>query len=218
MLRRNKLDSLQSHTKEKNAKEMQQWADRAVKQESESRRRQNGDRLKKLSVRYSQSCTNLFLPEPHTQKQVGQQDHVEHSLYTQARSYEATCSKQSQIVIKMQLELDNLKRENAHKLKVTYKPRQLYFRPRPLTIQAAAVQAQTAEQELQQKILKETAKLAHIGNQREECLRSLTVQRNRTREDRKMLEDERRVSLLLPPTLTSDTPSLPHRKTSVGQE
>ena len=80
------------------------------------------------------------------------------------------------------------------------------------------MQAQTAEQELQQKILKETAKLAHIGNQREECLRSLTVQRNRTREDRKMLEDERRVSLLLPPTLTSDTPSLPHRKTSVGQE
>ena len=55
------------------------------------------------------------------------------------------------------------------------------------------MQAQCAEQQLQHKILRETAKLAHVGTQREECLHNLTMQRNRAREERKMLEEEKKV-------------------------
>ena len=45
-------------------------------------------------------------------------DQVEHRLFSGAREAEAQRKKQSQVVIKMQGELEQLKRENAKRLKV----------------------------------------------------------------------------------------------------
>ena len=45
-------------------------------------------------------------------------DHVEHKLFSDAREAEAQRKKQSQVVIKMQDELEQLKRDNAKRLKV----------------------------------------------------------------------------------------------------
>ena len=45
-------------------------------------------------------------------------DQVEHRLFSDAREAEAQRKKQSQVVAKMQGELEHLKRENAKKLKV----------------------------------------------------------------------------------------------------
>ena len=64
----------------------------------------------------------------------------------------------------------------------------------PLPFQEVALQAEKAEQELQQKIKRENAELAKAANIREETMRSLTVQRARTQEERKMLAAIKRVS------------------------
>ena len=47
-----------------------------------------------------------------------QYDHVEHKLFSEAKETEAQRKKQSQVVMKMQGELEHLKRENAKRLKV----------------------------------------------------------------------------------------------------
>ena len=49
---------------------------------------------------------------------VAHYDQVEHRLFSGAREAEAQRKKQSQVVIKMQGELEQLKRENAKRLKV----------------------------------------------------------------------------------------------------
>jgi len=59
--------------------------------------------------------------------------------------------------------------------------------------QQATLQAEKAEQELQQKIQRENAELIKAANQREEAMRSLTTHRARTKEERKMLTAVRRV-------------------------
>ena len=59
--------------------------------------------------------------------------------------------------------------------------------------QEAAVEAQKTEEELQQKILKENAELSKAINIREESKRSLNVYQNRSREDRKLLNIEKKV-------------------------
>ena len=50
-------------------------------------------------------------------------DQVEHRLFSDAREAEAQRKKQSQVVVKMQGELEHLKRENAKRLKVRRKGR-----------------------------------------------------------------------------------------------
>lgn len=107
-------------------------------------------------------------------KTISHQDSIEHSLYSRARDAESLRKKQVQIVEKLQNDLDILKRNNARKLK------------------EAAVAAQKTEQELQQKIVRESAELSKAVNTREESLRSLTVQRRRAREDRRMLDEEKK--------------------------
>ena len=52
------------------------------------------------------------------QRLVGHYDQVEHKLFSEAREAEAQRKKQSQVVQKMHSELEQLKRENAKKLKV----------------------------------------------------------------------------------------------------
>ena len=52
---------------------------------------------------------------------VSHYDQVEHRLFSDAREAEAQRKKQSQVVIKMQGELEHLKRENAKRLKVRRK-------------------------------------------------------------------------------------------------
>ena len=49
---------------------------------------------------------------------VSHYDHVEHKLFSEAKEAEAQRKKQSQVVTKMQGELEQLKRENAKRLKV----------------------------------------------------------------------------------------------------
>ena len=59
--------------------------------------------------------------------------------------------------------------------------------------QEAAIQAQRAEMDLHQKILRETGSLSKTANMREETLQSLVKHRLRAKEERKMLSDEKRV-------------------------
>ncbi len=62
-----------------------------------------------------------------------------------------------------------------------------------LPFQEVALQAEKAEQELQQKIKRENAEKAKAASIREETMRSLTVLRARTQEERKMLAAIKRV-------------------------
>ena len=59
--------------------------------------------------------------------------------------------------------------------------------------QAVTLQAEKAEQELHQKILRENAELAKAAAARQESLRGLAMHRARSQEERKMLSAEKRV-------------------------
>lgn len=62
-----------------------------------------------------------------------------------------------------------------------------------LVLQVVAIQAQKAEVELQQKILRENAELAKSTNIREERLRHLSMHRQRTKEDRHLFREIKKV-------------------------
>ncbi|XP_064381809.1 cilia- and flagella-associated protein 45-like isoform X2 [Halichondria panicea] len=102
---------------------------------------------------------------------VSQHDTQEQELYSQAKSAEAERKKQSQVVEVMHQELESLKQANARRLK------------------ELAVQAQKAESELHQKILRENAELAKNANIREERLQHLTMHRLRTKEDHHLYKE-----------------------------
>ena len=59
--------------------------------------------------------------------------------------------------------------------------------------QQAALEAEKAELELHQKILREAAEKTRATSSREESLHTLTAHRLRAKEDRTMLADEKRV-------------------------
>ena len=61
------------------------------------------------------------------------------------------------------------------------------------THQTVALQAEKAEQELQQKIQRENAEIMKAANIREETMRSLTEHRVRTEEERKRLQAIKKV-------------------------
>ena len=63
--------------------------------------------------------------------------------------------------------------------------------------QEAAIQAQRAETELRQKILRENAELAKSVNTREERLRNLSLHRQRAKEDRRLFREEKKVERML---------------------
>lgn len=44
------MDSFQQQVRERNGRELQDWAGRALRQENEAKRREHDDRLKKLTV------------------------------------------------------------------------------------------------------------------------------------------------------------------------
>ena len=60
-------------------------------------------------------------------------------------------------------------------------------------VQDAAVKAQRTETDLEGQLLKATAELQKSINQKEENLKELTVLRNRAKEDRNMLTEEKKV-------------------------
>ena len=60
--------------------------------------------------------------------------------------------------------------------------------------QEVALQAEKAESELRQKILRENAELAKSVNVREERLRHLAQHRQRTKEDRHLFKEEKKVN------------------------
>ena len=63
--------------------------------------------------------------------------------------------------------------------------------------QEAAIEAQRAEMELHQKIVRETGSLSKVANMREETLQNLVKHRLRAKEERRMLADEKKVLTLL---------------------
>ncbi len=63
-------------------------------------------------------------------------------------------------------------------------------------MQELAVQAQKAESDLRQKILRENAELAKSANIREERLQHLTMHRQRTKEDHHLYKEVKKVTLL----------------------
>ena len=62
-------------------------------------------------------------------------------------------------------------------------------------MQEAAIEAQRAEMELHQKIVRETGNLSKAANTREETLQSLVKHRLRAKEERRMLADEKKVTI-----------------------
>jgi hypothetical protein len=108
------------------------------------------------------------------QREVSRMDQQEHRMYTQVKEAEAERRKQETVIEKLQGDLDALKRENSRRLK------------------DAAIQARKAEQELENKLLRENGELMKVLNQREEGMRELAVLRNRAKEDRRMLSEEKK--------------------------
>ena len=66
-----------------------------------------------------------------------------------------------------------------------------------MIVQEAALQAEKAEKEMHQKILRETAELTRAANVRHEATHSLLSHRQRSLEDKRMLAEEKKVSTLL---------------------
>lgn len=62
-------------------------------------------------------------------------------------------------------------------------------------MQEAAIEAQRAEMELHQKIVRETGNLSKAANTREETLQSLVKHQLRAKEERRMLADEKKVTI-----------------------
>lgn len=154
--RQSLMEDYESRVRERNATEMHKWEERISRQYSEQKKKQHVDRLRQL------------------QKTVSRFDEHEHSLYAQVKTAEASRKKQDQVVNRLQVELDTMKRNNARRLK------------------DAAMKAKKAEIELEQKLLRETAELTKALNLREEGLKMLTTQRNLAREERWMLDEERK--------------------------
>ena len=79
------------------------------------------------------------------------------------KTAEASRKKQDQVVNRLQVELDTMKRNNARRLKVINNiiPTPLFM----LTVlgQDAAMKAKKAEIELEQKLLRETAELTKVS-------------------------------------------------------
>jgi hypothetical protein len=63
--------------------------------------------------------------------------------------------------------------------------------------QEAALQAEKAEKEMHQKILRETAELTRAANVQHEATQSLLSHRQRTLEDKRMLAEEKKVQTIL---------------------
>ena len=95
-------------------------------------------------------------------------------LYDKARSSEEARRKQDQIVCKLQEQLEARKRENAKKLR------------------ELAISTQKVEEELKQKILRESAELSKTLSEKQESLRMLAQVRFRSQEERYLLEEEKR--------------------------
>lgn len=110
----------------------------------------------------------------HLSKIVSHHDTVEHSLFSQAREADSQIKRQGQTLSKLQEELETLKKTNARKIK-------------EMTVTAAR-----AEMELHHKILRESAEFSKAINVREETIRTFTKYKNRNKEDRRMLDDEKR--------------------------
>lgn len=62
-----------------------------------------------------------------------------------------------------------------------------------VSMQEAALQAQKAEKEMHQKILREMAELTRAANVQHEATHSLVTHRQRTQEDKRMLAEEKKV-------------------------
>lgn len=110
----------------------------------------------------------------HLTRIVQKQEDLERSLYDRVRGAELTRRKQDEAVSQLQAELDATKRENARKLK------------------ELAVQTKKVEDDIQQRIIRETADLTKSINEKQEGLRLLAQSRYRTQEERYMLEEEKR--------------------------
>lgn len=65
-----------------------------------------------------------------------------------------------------------------------------------VSMQEAALQAQRAEKEMHQKILREMADLTRAANVQHEATHSLVTHRQRTQEDKRMLAEEKKVLMI----------------------
>ncbi|XP_065909805.1 golgin subfamily A member 6-like protein 22 [Dysidea avara] len=145
----------------------------------ESVRQRNAVELHKWEERVSRQQSELKKKQHvdrlrQLQKTVSRFDENEHATYAQVKTAEASRKKQDQVVTRLQSELETMKRDNARRLK------------------DAAMKAKKAEVELEQKLLRETAELTKALNLREEGIKMLAYQRNLAREERWMLQEERK--------------------------
>ena len=110
----------------------------------------------------------------HLTRVVQKQEDLERALYERVREAELARRKQDDIISQLQADLDTKKRENARQLK------------------ELAVQTQKVEEDMKQRIIRETAELSKAINEKQEGLKMLTQSRFRTQEERYMLEEEKR--------------------------
>lgn len=111
----------------------------------------------------------------HFQKTVAKQEELEHSLYIQVKLLEADRKKQEQIVERLKEELYESQRMNKALLRET------------------ALRCKEQESELQQRLQKEEAQLGKALSEREERIQTLIKCRDSSKEEKHMLEEEKKV-------------------------
>ena len=110
--RQSLMKDYESSVRERNATKSHKWEEHVSQQYSEQKKKQHVDRLRQLQVRHQLANTTLLV------KTVSRFDEHEYTLYTQVKTADASCRKQDQVVNKLQVELEIMKRNNACQLKV----------------------------------------------------------------------------------------------------
>ncbi|ESO98036.1 hypothetical protein LOTGIDRAFT_239135 [Lottia gigantea] len=154
-----RINQLQSNLKEKKVKRENQQSileARFKKRLNEQQRREHEDSLK------------FF------QKMVNKDDDIEQDLYSKVRATEYDRQQQEQQVRRLELNLAEMKRKNAAKLKQEINERN------------------TAELQLEQKILRDKAELEKLHTKREESYLRLQQHRQLSKEDKYLLREHER--------------------------
>ncbi|CAB4013352.1 Hypothetical predicted protein [Paramuricea clavata] len=148
------LEQMSKDRKNRNRARMTRTQDRCVDTDTDTRKLSYSDAIR------------------HLQKSVSKQEEMEHALYNQVRSSEASYRKQEQYCQRLQDDLGAIQRENAKLLK------------------DFELECKTRETSLKQALTREQAALQKARTTREEGIQSLVKLRDLLREDKHRLNDD----------------------------
>ena len=111
------MEDYEGRVRNRNAIELHKWEEHISRQYSEQKKKQHVDRLTQLQVSHPMVKRDCYNPL-YWQKTVNRFDEHEHTLYAQVKTAEASRKKQDQVVNRLQVELETMKRNNARRLKV----------------------------------------------------------------------------------------------------